>query len=75
MASGCGFLSLAVRQTKLPLGFARLAMFVKELRGMLMHLGRRVVNGGRALMRHACADAARAPDPLRPQPEALIGVS
>jgi hypothetical protein len=27
-----------------------LAMFVNELRGMVVHLGRRVVNGGRMLM-------------------------
>ena len=51
MAIGFRFLSLAVRQGTLPIGLARLAILIKELRGILMHLGRLVVNGGRILIR------------------------
>jgi hypothetical protein len=50
-AIGFRFLSLAVRPATLPIGSAELAMLIKEPRGMLMHLGRLVVNGSRMLMR------------------------
>ena len=43
-------LSFAVGQGTFPIGFARLAVLVKELRGMPMQLGRLVVNGRRMLI-------------------------
>jgi hypothetical protein len=45
-AVGFGRPGLAVGQLTLPVGFARLAMCIEELRRVLVHLGGPLVNGG-----------------------------
>jgi hypothetical protein len=52
-AIGFRALSLAVRQAKFPIGFARLAMLLEEFGGTPVSLGRPVMSGGRTLM---CCD-------------------